>query len=81
MLAHVRSSLPTAGLPVIVLTGTTDPDAEVHQFYTQSKKSGGFLRITVGPGKKPSTGSARFTFMDDLGNVLYETEKVRPAKN
>ena len=28
VLAEVRSSLSTAGLPVVVLTGTTDPDAE-----------------------------------------------------
>ena len=60
---------------------STDPDAEVHQIYTQSQKSGGFLKITVGPGKEPGTGSARFTFLDDLGEVLYETQKVRPAKN
>ena len=60
---------------------STDPKAEIKQFYTQSKKSGGFLRITVGPGKEPGTGSARFTFLDALGKVLYETEKVRPVGN
>jgi alkaline phosphatase D len=59
---------------------STDPNAEIHQFYTQSKPSGGFLRITVGPGTKAATGQARFSFMDDLGKVLYETEKVRPVK-
>ena len=59
---------------------STDPNAEVHQFYTQSKASGGFLQITVGPGKEAVTGSARFTLMDDLGNVLYKTQKVRPIK-
>ena len=58
---------------------STDPQAEVKQFYTQSEASGGFLRITVGTGKVPGTGSARFTFLDDLGKVLYETEKVRPV--
>lgn len=58
---------------------STDPDAEVHQFYTQSEPSGGFLRITVGPGTEPETGRARFVFFDDLGEVLYETEKVRPV--
>ena len=31
------------------------------------KKSSGFLKITVGPGKGPATGSARFTFTDHLG--------------
>ena len=58
----------------------TDPDSEVHQFFTQSKASGGFLRITVGPGKETATGSAHFTFVDDLGKVLYEIQKVRPVK-
>ena len=56
---------------------STDPGAEVHQFYTQSKASGGFLRITVGPATEATHGSARFTFVDNLGKVLYETEKVR----
>ncbi|MDP6445325.1 MAG: alkaline phosphatase D family protein [Pirellulaceae bacterium] len=59
---------------------STDPNAEVVQLYTQSQKSGGFLRITVRPGTEAETGVARFTFVDDLGKVLYETEKVRPAK-
>jgi alkaline phosphatase/alkaline phosphatase D len=58
---------------------STDPDAEVQQFYTQEKASGGFLRITVGPGREPATASARFTFVDEYGHVLYETEKVRPV--
>jgi len=59
---------------------STDPNAEIHQFYTQSKASGGFLKITVGPGKNLATGKAQFTFLDDLGKVLYETQKIRPAK-
>ena len=58
---------------------STDPNAEVHQFYTQAERSGGFLRVTVGPGREPATGSARFTFVDEHGEVLYETEKVRPV--
>lgn len=56
---------------------STDPDAEIKQFYTQSEASGGFLRITVGPAKEAGTGEARFTFLDDRGEVLYQTEKVR----
>ncbi|MBP90065.1 MAG: alkaline phosphatase [Planctomycetaceae bacterium] len=60
---------------------STDPNAEVHQFYTQSKASGGFLRITVGPAKEATKASARFTFVDDLGKVLYKTEKMRSVKN
>ena len=58
---------------------STDPNAEIHQLYTQSKASGGFLKITVGPGKEPATGRASFTFMDDLGQILYETHKERPV--
>ncbi len=56
---------------------STDPNAEVKQFYTQKKPSGGFLRITVGPGSKADTGEANFTFVDEHGAVLYETTKVR----
>ena len=56
---------------------STDPNAEVEQFYTQSEKSGGFLHITVGPGKAATAGVARFAFVDDDGRVLYETEKMR----
>ena len=58
---------------------STDPNAEVDQLYTQPEKSGGFLRITVGPGSLPATGCARFTFVDEYGEVLYETKKVRPV--
>ncbi|MFH1923011.1 MAG: alkaline phosphatase D family protein [Planctomycetota bacterium] len=58
---------------------STDPNAEVQQFYTQKEPSGGFLRVTVGPGRKPATASARFTFTDEYGEVLYETEKARPV--
>jgi alkaline phosphatase D len=58
---------------------STDPNAEVQQFYTQKEPSGGFLRVTVGPGKETGTASARFTFTDEYGKVLYETEKVRPV--
>jgi alkaline phosphatase D len=57
---------------------STDPNAEVHQFYTQKKASGGFLRVTVGPDKDKANGSAVFTFVNDGGKVLYETTKTRP---
>jgi DNA-binding response OmpR family regulator len=30
VLKAARASLSTAGLPVVVLTGTSDPDAELH---------------------------------------------------
>jgi alkaline phosphatase/alkaline phosphatase D len=56
---------------------STDPDAQVEQFYTQGEPSGGFLRVTVGPGSEPANGSARFTFFDEFGEVLYEAEKIR----
>ncbi len=58
---------------------STDPDADIQQFYTQAEASGGFLQITVEPGEDPGLGQARFTFLDDLGNVLHETQKVRPV--
>jgi len=56
---------------------STDPAAEVHQFYTQKKASGGFLRVTVGRGAGKGHGKAQFSFFDEHGETLYETEKVR----
>ncbi len=60
---------------------STDPNSEIHQFFTQSEASGGFLRITVGPAEEAAMGSALFTLMDDVGKILYETRKVQPLKN
>lgn len=56
---------------------STDPQAEIKQLYTQSKPSGGFLKVTVGPGPDAGTASANFTFVDEQGTVLYETTKMR----
>lgn len=56
---------------------STDPEARIRQFYTQAKPSGGFLRITVGPAEDSASGQAEFTFVDEHGEVLYETRKVR----
>ena len=58
---------------------STDPNAEVHQFYTQKKPSGGFLKVTVGADADQSKGNAVFTFLTDDGKVLYETKKTRPV--
>jgi len=54
---------------------STDPDAEVRQPYTQSKASGGFLRVTV-----TEQAEARFEFFDENGESLYRTVK-RPRED
>lgn len=56
---------------------STDPDAEIKQFYTQDKPAGGFLRITITPDPKSNKGRAEFTFFDERGRQLYETVKPR----
>lgn len=53
---------------------STDPDAEIKQVYTQSEKSGGFLKVTVKPGNNKKA-SADFTFYDENGIELYSVVK------
>ncbi|MDA1165032.1 MAG: alkaline phosphatase D family protein [Planctomycetota bacterium] len=56
---------------------STDPNAEIKQFYTQAQPSGGFLNVTVGPGKAKHEGAATFSFVDENGEPLYTTTKLR----
>ena len=59
---------------------STDPNAEVKQPYTQTKPSGGFLEVTVTPSSRRQwRASAKFTFRDEHGEVLYEHEKTATA--
>jgi len=52
---------------------STDPDAMIRQLHSQTKASGGFLKVTVG-----KDGSIRFEFFDEHGESLYQTVKQLP---
>ncbi|GMV98888.1 MAG: alkaline phosphatase [Candidatus Hydrogenedentota bacterium] len=52
---------------------STDPDAKIKQPYTQTVASGGFLLVNV--EEKEGKPTARFTFHDEFGAVLYTVEK------
>lgn len=49
---------------------STDPNAEINQFYTQEEASGGFLRVSVN-----ETASAQFEFYDENGELLHRNTK------
>ncbi len=49
---------------------STDPDAEIKQFYTQKVASGGFLRVAIN-----RQGVGQFEFYDENGDRLYRTIK------
>jgi len=55
---------------------STDPDAEITQFYTQDEASGGFLHVEVHPGAGGSPPTAVFSFHDERGALLYSTTKT-----
>lgn len=55
---------------------STDPEGEIHQFYTQKEPSGGFLQIEVKPGVLLKPASLRFEFCDENGETLYEHVKA-----
>ncbi len=52
---------------------STDPDAIIEQPFTSAELTGGFLHITVTPGREPSTA---FRFFDEKGELLHEVRKV-----
>jgi alkaline phosphatase/alkaline phosphatase D len=52
---------------------STDPKGLIKQLYAQKEKSGGFLQVTVTPGK-----TAEFSFYDDRGALLYKAVKPMP---
>jgi alkaline phosphatase/alkaline phosphatase D len=55
---------------------STDPDARISQPYAQDEKSGGFLKVSVRPGKAGERAKARFAFFDENGAPLYEVERA-----
>jgi len=54
----------------------TDPEGKIVQLYAQDEASGGFLEVTVLPGAAGNPARALFTFFDERGAQLYQTEKV-----
>lgn len=50
---------------------STDPDATIKQLHSQTKASGGFLKVTV-----QGDGRIRFEFFDESGESLYQTVKA-----
>ena len=49
---------------------STDPDATIKQLHSQTKASGGFLKVTA-----HDNGAIRFEFFDEKGESLYHTTK------
>lgn len=58
----------------------TDPNAEIKQPYTSNPASGGFLYVSVKPGKEKKTATASFQFYDENGKLLHQVEKQRAIK-
>jgi alkaline phosphatase/alkaline phosphatase D len=52
---------------------SNDPEAMIEQPYTQTERSGGFLRVTISPGVPPT---ATFRFHDEWGELLHAVEKA-----
>ena len=51
---------------------STDPDAQIQQPYLQSRRSGGFLRISVRPTTDDAPASLTFDFFNRRGELLYQ---------
>jgi len=54
---------------------STDPEAKIHQFYTQEERSGGFLKVNVYPAEGDTQPNAVFEFYDEHGELLYKADK------
>jgi alkaline phosphatase D len=50
---------------------STDPDGLISQPHTQEEESGGFLKVTVSPGRGEQPATLRFDFFDEKGAPLY----------
>jgi alkaline phosphatase D len=57
---------------------STDPEAKVKQFYTDSPMSGGFLQVSVSPSAGGGAARIHFKHYDDRGAVLYEHTRAAP---
>ncbi len=59
---------------------STDPKALVQQLYTDNPASGGFLHVSVTPGRPTQRPQIQFRHHDDTGKVLY-THTADPHLN
>jgi alkaline phosphatase/alkaline phosphatase D len=59
---------------------STDPQAAVNQIYTQKEASGGFLAVTVKPGRERQQPNILFAFNDEKGTPLYLHKKTANKK-
>ncbi|MHC4620935.1 MAG: alkaline phosphatase D family protein [Planctomycetota bacterium] len=55
---------------------SSDPEALINQIYTQQEPSGGFLAITVRPGRQGQEPTLSFAFYDENGALLYQQQKT-----
>jgi len=54
---------------------STDPKGLIRQPYSQNEASGGFLKVSLEPGKSKQAPSLTFTFYDEHGKELYAVTK------
>jgi alkaline phosphatase/alkaline phosphatase D len=61
---------------------SSDPEALISQPYTQKEPSGGFLAVTVQPGRQGQKTTIRFVFYDENGTFQYHRQKTahEPAR-
>ena len=55
---------------------SSDPEGKIKQPYHYEEPTGGFLILTVKPGKGKNQAVAHITYYDENGIVLYETEQI-----
>ena len=60
---------------------STDPEGLIRQPYTQEEASGGFLKVSVKPGRDDQPSSLTFTFYDEYGEALYSITKEAKKVN
>ncbi|UCH11756.1 MAG: alkaline phosphatase D family protein [Fidelibacterota bacterium] len=61
-------------------SSSTDPGALITQPYLQEDKSGGFLAVSVTPGKGAEQDKITFAFYDEFGVQLYMTTKTATSR-
>ena len=55
---------------------STDPEAEILQYFTSPEPSGGFLNVRVQPGEAAQPATIGFYFYDEEGSLLYEVTRT-----
>jgi alkaline phosphatase/alkaline phosphatase D len=54
---------------------STDPKGLIKQAYAQSKRSGGFLAVTITPAHRDQKAALTFAFRDEKGKLLHKHVK------